>query len=136
MSLEYIRRTYNVPAFVGAVIDVEMTPGVKRLMTIAGARGHYLRALDIDNGKKMILHPKWNIDYIDDKSEKKTMMIDQRSKELDTAFFKSMAFIENVSIELNMTYTEKVQMVARMVNMFAGFALTAEREEKKREIVR
>jgi hypothetical protein len=64
MSLEYIRKSYGVPAWRGARIEYtgngRAEPG-----TISGARGAYLR-IRFDSGRKLgLYHPTWEIRYLD-----------------------------------------------------------------------
>lgn len=59
MSMEYIRRAYNVPAKRGALVTFQGKPGV-----ITGSRGAYLR-IRLDGEKRAgIYHPTWEIEYI------------------------------------------------------------------------
>lgn len=59
MSLEYIRKQYNVPAKRGAQVIADGEFGV-----ITGARGAHLRIRI--QGRKMIehYHPTWRIHYV------------------------------------------------------------------------
>lgn len=57
MSLEYIRRTYNVPAKRGATVKFQGKPGV-----IASSNGKYLRVRF--GGKLLTIHPTWEVEYI------------------------------------------------------------------------
>lgn len=58
MSLEYIRKTYNVPAKRGAHVIANGEPGV-----ITGARGAYLR-IRVEGRKKIgFYHPTWEMQY-------------------------------------------------------------------------
>jgi hypothetical protein len=60
MSLDYIRKTYSVPAFRGRRIRYRSGPeGV-----ITGSNGAYLRVkLDGDNHPGLF-HPTWKIEYL------------------------------------------------------------------------
>lgn len=64
MSLEYIRKSYGVPAWRGG--RVEYTgDGAPKFGTISGARGSYLR-ISFDSGKRLgLYHPTWEIRYLD-----------------------------------------------------------------------
>lgn len=57
-DLEYIRKTYNVPAKIGGRIKYKSRPG-----TIVGVRGPHLR-IGLD-GEDVIrsYHPTWEIEY-------------------------------------------------------------------------
>jgi hypothetical protein len=65
MSLDYIRKTYGVPAKRGA--RVEYSGGKSPLFgTITGSRSAYIRVrLDGDKTSKPF-HPTWEIRYLDD----------------------------------------------------------------------
>jgi hypothetical protein len=59
MSMEYIRKSYNVPAKRGMRVIANTEPGV-----ITGSDGHYLRVrLDIMN-RSLRYHPTWEITYL------------------------------------------------------------------------
>lgn len=64
MSLEYIRKAYNVPARRGG--RIEYTGGGKPVLgTICGARGALL-SIRLDTTKHpMPFHPTWEIRYLD-----------------------------------------------------------------------
>lgn len=68
MSLEYIRRTYNVPAKRGGRIRYTDTQGVVFNCTITSARGGHLRVLVDDRVPgyrgRLNLHPTWNVEYL------------------------------------------------------------------------
>lgn len=62
MSLEYIRKTYNVPAFRGVI--VEFYPEMKPLRgVIVGSRGAHLR-VRFKQGEILSLHPTWRVGYV------------------------------------------------------------------------
>jgi len=64
MSLEYIRKAYNVPAKRGG--RVEYTgDGSPKLGTISGARGAHVR-IRLDGEKRLgLYHPTWGLRYLD-----------------------------------------------------------------------
>lgn len=66
MTLEYIRKTYNVPANPGQRVRFTGNP-VPVLGTIKGVDGGYLMIL-LD-GKKFALpfHPTWELEYLEGK---------------------------------------------------------------------
>jgi len=61
MSMEYIREHYNVNAFRGQ--RVEIYNG--REGTITGSRSQYLRVRLDGDKHTSIVHPTWNIMYLD-----------------------------------------------------------------------
>ena len=63
MSMDYIRKSYGVPAKRGG--RVEYTgDGEKEFGTITGADGHYLR-VRLDGGKEAgYFHPTWELRYL------------------------------------------------------------------------
>lgn len=60
MTMEYIRRTYGVPAKRGGKVKFNGTPGV-----ITSARGAYLRVLLNEVKHPAICHPRYCMEYID-----------------------------------------------------------------------
>jgi hypothetical protein len=63
MSMDYIRRTYGVPAKRGSRVEY-MYPTTSRRGTITGARGARLRVkLDGDKHSR-VFHPTWNLKYV------------------------------------------------------------------------
>lgn len=61
-GLEYIRQHYNVPARIGGRIVYNGHAGVIR----GDSAGQYLLA-ELDNyPEPVILHPTWNVSYLDD----------------------------------------------------------------------
>ena len=73
MSLSYIRETYRVPAYKGQRLVFTNSEGAKFYGTIKTARDQYLIVLmDERKGMRkghMILHPTWNIEYLDAKEQ-------------------------------------------------------------------
>lgn len=66
MSMDYIRRTYGVPARRGGRVRVEAYPGVRGMGTITSAPGAHLR-IRFDGDAKTHhapFHPTWNIEYL------------------------------------------------------------------------
>jgi hypothetical protein len=68
MSLEYIRKTYNVPAYRGRRVRYHDQDGVQWNGRITSARGGHLRVLVDDRVPgyrgRMLLHPTWNMEYL------------------------------------------------------------------------
>jgi hypothetical protein len=72
VSMDYIRRTYSVPASVGARVrflggcpDPEDDAEVKtREGVIVGARGQYLRVRFDGEKHPRTLHPLWRVEYL------------------------------------------------------------------------
>lgn len=66
MSMEYIRKTYGVPAKRGA--RVRFTPNGNRYLAhegvIIGSRGAYLRVRMGDEKKAGTYHPTWEMEYL------------------------------------------------------------------------
>ncbi len=58
MSMEYIRKTYDVPAKRGAMVLYKGKPGI-----ITGSRGAHLRIKLDGDTKSGIYHPTWEIEY-------------------------------------------------------------------------
>lgn len=64
MSMEYIRKTYNVPAKRGGRILYTGDKGEKRYGTIVGAIGQYL-SIRLDGEKvPQYYHPTWELTYV------------------------------------------------------------------------
>lgn len=57
-SLKWVRRNYNVPAFVGTQITYQGAPA-----TITGGRGQYVRLLPQGAKRAVITHPCYAITY-------------------------------------------------------------------------
>ena len=63
MSMDYIRRTYNVPAKRGG--RVQFTSAPKAVQgRIVGSRGQYLRIRWDESGLTQTLHPTWMMVYL------------------------------------------------------------------------
>jgi hypothetical protein len=69
MSMDYIRRTYGVPAKRGGRVRYTGSKHADQLGTIVASRGCYLR-IRLD-GKKHAgnYHPTWALEYLADKAE-------------------------------------------------------------------
>ena len=66
MSMEYIRRTYNVPAKRGGSVKFTDRNGKQWIGKIKSAAGHRLRVCFPDFPRaRAIMHPTWNIEYLD-----------------------------------------------------------------------
>ena len=64
MSMDYIRRTYGVPARRGG--RVQYTGAKKSVQgTIVSARGHYLRVRWDESGQVQSMHPTWMLVYLE-----------------------------------------------------------------------
>lgn len=59
MSLEYIRKTYNVPAFRGTRVRIYRQPGV-----ITGSYGAYLRVVLDGEKRRRKYHPTDQVEYL------------------------------------------------------------------------
>lgn len=65
MSMDQIRRTYNVPAKRGGRIRFSGNIGRKPLVgTILGSDGVRLRVLFDGESIRRILHPTWEVEYL------------------------------------------------------------------------
>ena len=61
--MDYIRRTYSVPAKRGG--RVRFTNAPKAVQgTIVAARGHYLRVRWDESGRTDTMHPTWMLEYL------------------------------------------------------------------------
>lgn len=68
MSMEYIRKTYHVPARRGARVRFQG----RRVGRILSARGHHLRVLwDGLPRRKAFIHPTWAIEYLPNRGGKR-----------------------------------------------------------------
>jgi hypothetical protein len=69
MSMEYIRKTYGVPAKRGGRVNYMF----KEIMgTITGSRGGHL-LIKLDGHKRSLpFHPVWQIAYLDQDKDQKT----------------------------------------------------------------
>lgn len=64
MSMEYIRKTYGVPAKRGGRVEFESGANNMLLGTITGSRGARLR-IRLDGHKHAFnYHPTWNLTYL------------------------------------------------------------------------
>ncbi len=65
MSMEYIRKTYNVPAKRGAEIMFRKCEHETPIRgKIVGSKGQYLRVIFRGNLGIKTLHPTWMIEYL------------------------------------------------------------------------
>jgi hypothetical protein len=63
MSMDYIRRTYGVPAKRG--VRVQFTDATKSVQgTIIGSRGQYIRVRWDETGFVHTMHPTWMMVYL------------------------------------------------------------------------
>src|SRR6266404_763357 len=63
MSMDYIRKTYDVPAKRGG--RIKYTNGGTFYGTIASAKGGYLRVRWDEDGQRLVsLHPTWCVEYV------------------------------------------------------------------------
>ena len=73
MSLAYIRKTYGVSAYRGQRLKFTGSDGAKFYCTIKSASNQYLNVLVDDRVDgyrgRLILHPTWNIEYLDAKEQ-------------------------------------------------------------------
>jgi hypothetical protein len=65
MSMEYIRRTYGVPAKKGVQVEYFASDGERMVGTIVGTKGAYLR-VRFGKGRRNIqtFHPTYNLKYL------------------------------------------------------------------------
>lgn len=66
MSMDYIRRTYKVPAKRGAKVKYLASDGELIEATIVGSSGQYLLARLGHNKHTSRLHPTWALKYLPD----------------------------------------------------------------------
>ena len=65
MSMDYIRRTYGVPAKRGAQILFRGVIGQAGITgVVIGTRGHYLRVRMDATCLTWTLHPTWEVEYL------------------------------------------------------------------------
>ena len=65
MSMDYIRRTYGVPAKRGASIRFDGVFGEHGIHgTVIGALGPYIRVRMDNTGLIWTLHPTWMVEYL------------------------------------------------------------------------
>ena len=68
MSMDYIRRTYGVPAKRGGRVRYTDAHGYVWNGRITGARNQYLRVLVDDRVAgyrgRLLLHPTWQVEYL------------------------------------------------------------------------
>jgi hypothetical protein len=64
MSMDYIRRTYGVPAKRGARVAYTGS-GKRQLGEITGADGAHLMIRLVGSQHSLPYHPTWEIEYID-----------------------------------------------------------------------
>ena len=68
MSVDYIRKSYMVPAKVGG--RVRYFGGKEPAIgTIIGAEGAHLKIRLADTKRAQPFHPTWKIDYLDERGE-------------------------------------------------------------------
>lgn len=65
MSIEYIRRCYQVPARRGCRIRFSPCSGIVKDGFVVGARGKYIRVRFTDMRRPVTLHPTWKVEYLD-----------------------------------------------------------------------
>jgi hypothetical protein len=64
MSLKYIRDYYGVPVKRGGVIKFQGDECV-----IKSADAQYLRVLRLKDNRKLLLHPTWEVEYLEGQHE-------------------------------------------------------------------
>ena len=64
MSMEYIRKTYGVPAKRGARVKHLTTSGVLRFGEVKGSCGPYLRIKMLGDKRSGLYHPTWNLVFL------------------------------------------------------------------------
>jgi hypothetical protein len=60
LSFEYVRRAYNVPAKRGGRVLFRGKPG-----RITSGNGHYIRIRMDGERRSIIVHPTWEMEYLD-----------------------------------------------------------------------
>ena len=65
MSLEYISKTYNVPAKVGARVMYEGNGYIQNGTIVGSRNAHLLIRFDGDTKCRGCYHPTWEITYLD-----------------------------------------------------------------------
>jgi hypothetical protein len=65
MSLQWIRDNYGVPAKRGGQIIFEWPPEAHRPGTIVGSTGPHLKVRLVGDKHTSVLHPTWNVTYLD-----------------------------------------------------------------------
>lgn len=67
MSLEWIRKTYGVPATRGGRVRLDYPNGQSVTGQITGTHGPHLRVLaQTGRPRVLYLHPTWRVTYLDD----------------------------------------------------------------------
>lgn len=64
MSLEYIRKTYNVPAKRGTPVRYGVRGVSQRDGVITGSSGSYIRVRLYGDKRSKIYHPTWHMEYL------------------------------------------------------------------------
>lgn len=74
MSLEYIRKTYSVPAYRGQRVCYTGSNKFGIYGTITSSKGPYIRILVDDRVEgyrgRLILHPTWKVEYLNNDKAK------------------------------------------------------------------
>lgn len=65
MSLEYIRKRYQVPARRGARIKFSPCAGIIKEGFVVAASGKYIRVRFTDFRRTVLLHPSWQVEYLE-----------------------------------------------------------------------
>jgi len=65
MSLDYIRKAYGVPAVRGGRIKFQPCSGIAKEGFVVAARGQYIRVRFADMRRTVLLHPTWNVEYLE-----------------------------------------------------------------------
>ena len=65
MSMDYIRRTYGVPARRGGRIKFRPCQGLEKEGFVVAASGQYIRVRFADMRRTVLLHPTWRVEYVD-----------------------------------------------------------------------
>ena len=77
MSMDYIRKTYGVPAKRGARIAYTGSVILGRVFgTIVGTQGAYLRVRMDDGhpGERVTMHPTWHVEYLETPATRSQML--------------------------------------------------------------
>jgi len=69
MSLDYIRKAYGVPVSRGCRIKFTPCTGIAKDGFVVAARGKYIRVRFADMRRTVLLHPTWNVEYLESNNQ-------------------------------------------------------------------
>ena len=64
MTLSWVRKYYNVPAFRGTLVEYSGDE-IPWVGVILSAKGHYLKIKKLDKTSSNVYHPTWKLRYLD-----------------------------------------------------------------------